>query len=125
MGREFVSRSELPDKLAYPRCGSDHVKIYGSKKVGYEEEISGRESLVWDTSVEWDVVYGIECLSCGNDGDADEIFDWKVIGECEYGAKITRGNFVEGCDEGYEVEEVYECPKCRKRVQVRIVRGGV
>jgi len=48
MGRDFVYRSELPDKLACPRCGSDHVnvKLYGSKKVGYEEEINGRESLV-------------------------------------------------------------------------------
>jgi len=125
MDRKFVYRSELLDRLACPRCGSDHVKLYGSKKVGYEEEINGRESLVWDTSVEWDVVYGIECLSCGNDGDADEIFDWKVIRECECGAKITRGNFVEGCDEGYEVEEVYECPKRHKRIQVRIVRGRV
>ena len=44
MGRRFVYRSELPDRLACPRCGLDHVMLYGSKKVNYEEEMKGGRS---------------------------------------------------------------------------------
>ena len=124
MGREFVYRSELPDRLACPKCGADHVILYGSKKVDYEEGMKGGKSEVWEVSTEMNIIYEIECVSCMNRSKGDEILDWRVVGECECGAKITRGNFVEGCDEGYEVEEVYECPRCHKRVKRRIIRGN-
>jgi len=57
-----------------------------------------------------------------SDAGADEIYDWIVVDDCEWGAKITRGNLVDGCDEGCEIEEVYECPSCHKRIRCRIVR---
>jgi hypothetical protein len=40
-----------------------------------------------------------------------------------FGVRITRGNFVEGFDEGYEVKEVYKYPRRRNRIQHRMVRG--
>ena len=68
--RKYVnSLGEVPrtwQGYACPRCGSDHVMLYGSKRVNYEEEMKGGKSELWETSIEMNVVYGIECMSCMN-----------------------------------------------------------
>ena len=71
MGREYISASELKP-IKCPYCGSKRIKIYGARKMIYEEEIDGEtlrtiEATTEYTDIEWDVIYGVECAECGED----------------------------------------------------------
>jgi len=71
MGREYILASELRP-IRCPCCGSRRVKVYGARKMEYEEEIDGETltPIVGSTeyiSVEWDAIYEISCAECGED----------------------------------------------------------
>lgn len=77
MGLDYITYKEVPAHPKCPDCGSTHIKIWGAKKVEYELEIvDGKETYAEESGVEWDVVYGIECLKCGVSDQPDEIYRW-------------------------------------------------
>lgn len=74
MGLDYIQYMELPRKLTCQNCGSTHIKISGARKVIYElEEQNGEKINEEQVDIEWDVVYGVECVDCGNYADPDEI----------------------------------------------------
>ena len=77
MGKEYIMASELPQKLRCPKCGSTHVKIEGARKIEFErEEIDGEKIDEEQIDVEWEVIYGVECLECENYADPEDIYKW-------------------------------------------------
>jgi DNA-directed RNA polymerase subunit RPC12/RpoP len=77
MGREWITRYELPETIRCPNCGSSHVMIYGTRVMEYEEE--EKDGDVIDSTyvdVKEDVITGVECLECGEAAELDEISKW-------------------------------------------------
>jgi len=97
MGQEYITAYELPARLKCANCGSEHILIYGAKKVEYElERKEGkivRESL---TDIEWDIIYGVECKNCGEYADPDEIMEKFGYTKSNIVKEVTESNFGEG-----------------------------
>ena len=69
MGREYIPASEF-EPTRCPYCGSKRLRIYGARKMEYEEVYDVASGTVEDckyTDTEYDVIYGVECAECGAD----------------------------------------------------------